>query len=160
MRQLLFLTVIVFLAVNHHVAKADSQTMSRGFNAKILEMFVGIANGRITHSRYSDGSYLGPLTTEEGLEGVIPFAAANRIAALAFDTTRAQWCSLDWGELSFIPVMKAERARKEWTDRQIAYIGLFHGVVQGTMHRQLGNQLECSEETKAYVLDFLTQKQW
>ena len=49
-------------------------------------------------------------------------------------------CGLDSDELNYLPYMRAIRESARYSDKQLAYIGLLHGVTLGT----LGPSLDAS----------------
>ena len=110
--------------------------------------------------RTLDGTPLAPITPEERRNGVIPFESVRLIVHLAADTALAQFCGLDWRNISFRPIMLRERTRGKWSDRQLAYIGLLHGVVQGQSHGVLQAEETCTGEMKSAVATFFAEKRW
>jgi hypothetical protein len=57
-------------------------------------------------------------------------------------------CELDSGSLSYLPYMQKLRASRRYSDKQIAYIGLLHGVSSGHLAGEIGD-LACTEEMVA-----------
>lgn len=125
-----------------------------------VETVVDAANELLPKGRMFDGTPPPPVTPAERRDGVIPFEAARLIVNLAADTALAEFCGLDWKQLSFRPIMRRERARGTWTDRQLAYIGLMHGFVQGQSHKLLQHHETCTGEMKESVAAFFAGKRW
>ena len=58
----------------------------------------------------------------------------------------AQACGLDWQRQNFVPMMAYWRQQKK-TDRQLALIGLLHGMAQGQANAMLASR-PCTEQSR------------
>jgi hypothetical protein len=96
----------------------------------------------------------------EGLQPCAP-ATANEVRTppISLDQARAairaglasggmQWCRLDWQQRSFRPMMDHHRKVVGLNERQMALMGLLHGMHQGMMIRTMGDR-ECTPEMRA-----------
>jgi hypothetical protein len=59
-----------------------------------------------------------------------------------------EWCRLDWQQRSFRPMMDHYRKVIGLNERQMALMGLLHGIHQGFMTRTMGDR-ECTPEMRA-----------
>ena len=66
----------------------------------------------------------------------------------------ALWCGLDWKD-TYVGYMQLERKR-QWSEKQIAFVGLLFGVAQGVMPNWIGHK--CEEEDRAAVEAMMTQE--
>jgi hypothetical protein len=97
----------------------------------VAEM-AAFARTNITKARISDGSFVPPETPEELARPIIPDVLVRQTVARGFLTGEMEACGMDWENESFLPYMAAIRASKLYSDKQLAYIGLLHGLGQGT----------------------------
>lgn len=157
----LFLAIaLVCFAAGLPQAAAQEAFLSNEPDKAFVAAAIEAANGLLPQGRLLDGSPVAPVTPEERREGVIPGDAADLIVRLAADTALAEFCQLDWKQLSFRPIMRRERARGLWSDRQIAYIGILHGFVQGQFLRLLERSEVCTAKHRRAVAEFFAEKQW
>ncbi|MBN8543308.1 MAG: hypothetical protein J0M34_03490 [Alphaproteobacteria bacterium] len=96
-----------------------------------LTKIMQLARDILPNAKLSDGSFVPPETDEEKKSPVIPPEDAKRVTIAGANTGIAEWCGLDWQNLSYLKFMKQERAKLIWSDKQMAYIGLLHGIMQG-----------------------------
>lgn len=152
------IVLLIFYVTAGHANASGAGGHAGEAGREIVVHAIAIANQNFTKAKLSDGSHPAPLTQRESRSGVIPFEAARRIVDVAVYTARAEFCGLDWVRLSFLPLMKRERGRGIWSDRQIAYIGTLHGVVQGTYLRSLRQTERCSDDERRNMEDYLSPK--
>ena len=107
-----------------------------------------IAREHLTQAHLSDGSNVPAETKEELKTPIIPFADARRVVNRGMITAQAEHCGLDWANQSYIPFMNHERAKKIWSDKQMAYIGLVHGITQGTFFKLFSQKEPCDAVKK------------
>ncbi len=154
------LIVLIILAPSTNALATKEEFLSDEVNDEFVKQSVNVTNTLFPTGRLADGSPPGPVTEVEERLGVIPLDTAQRIVRLAVDTAFAEYCGLDWAQISFLPIMKRERAEGRWSDRQIAYIGMLHGFVQGS-YRELSKKFEpCNANQKRAVEKFFTEKHW
>jgi hypothetical protein len=103
--------------------------------------FWGNAKGR-------DGKALSPADEKEKHSLLIPRADAMRVAEEAHTYGLALWCGIDWRP-TYLEYMQAERA-KGWNEKQIAFVGMLFGAIQGKMLRLLEAET-CTNEDKSAI---------
>ena len=142
-----------------HAFAAEGKAFLSGIIAEnVVAHAVDTANNLLPQGRLRDGSSPAPVTPEERQRGVIPLDDARRIVNSAADTALTEHCGLDWRNLSFRPLMRGERQRGTWSDRQLAYIGILHGYVQGSYRELLKTHQRCSRGHKQAITDFFAKK--
>lgn len=98
-----------------------------------------------------DKTLVGPETEEQKKTPVIPMTDARRVINVGSESAVAAWCGLEWQYSIYLPFMQRERASKRWDDRQIAYIGVLHGVASAMMKKGLEPYGKCSEKQAAHT---------
>ena len=76
-----------------------------------------------------------------------PEAELAHIREAAIFAETANLAGLDWKSY-YVTFMKLER-RKDWTDKQIKYIGIYFGAVQGKFRKEHGDMKFTEEEVQA-----------
>lgn len=99
---------------------------------KMVAEIAAFARTHITKARVSDGTFVQPETPQELAEPIIPEALVRQTVARGFLTGEMEACGMDWENESFLPYMGAIRASRRYSDKQLAYIGMLHGLGQGT----------------------------
>jgi hypothetical protein len=89
-----------------------------------------------------------PATTEERQTPPISDDQARRIVGSAVISTMAEHCRLDWQRRNFEPLMAYHRAKLGMSERQVALVGLIHGIAMGAVGDQV-RQTPCSADMKA-----------
>jgi hypothetical protein len=84
---------------------------------------------------------------------------SDQINNIVTDTAKIsglmQWCGMDWGRNSFLPMMKHFRKPElAMTGDQLAYIGVFHGAIQEiTFQEQLDSKRTCNDLIRKDLLN-------
>jgi hypothetical protein len=73
---------------------------------------------------------------------------ARAIVAAATISTMAEHCQLDWGRRNFVPLMQHHRERLKMNERQMALVGLLHGITMGAVGETV-RRTPCTPEMKA-----------
>lgn len=97
-------------------------------------------------ARLSNGAYVEAETEFERLKLPILKSTANHVISVGELSGIAEWCGLNW-QAHFLSLTTAAR-RQGFTEKQIAFIGLLHGVAQGNVHSAMDNK-DCTAEQKA-----------
>jgi hypothetical protein len=111
-----------------------------------------IADASIEEAIDKDGNPQPPLTRDEIRSGVLPFEDVRRVIDRGVFSAYAKWCDFDWKNRSYLALMKKERASGQWTERQMVYMGLLHGITMGFMGDSIttvGNA--CGESDKSHI---------
>ena len=72
-----------------------------------------------------------PATKEEMAKPPILVSDASAAIKAGISSALLQWCGLDWTQRSFVPLMTNYRDILLMNDRQLALIGVIHGMQQG-----------------------------
>jgi hypothetical protein len=99
-----------------------------------------------------------PATPAELANPPISVDEARIVIRQGMASGAAQSCGLDWQERSFLPMMSYWRRTKQKTERQMALIGLLHGIAQGQTHRVMA-QDPCSPDLRGRLDAQLPQAQ-
>lgn len=91
-----------------------------------------IARQNIGMARLSDGSLVPAETPEELARPIIPESLVRQSIARGYLTGEMEACGMEWQDGSFLPYMSAIRASRRYSGKQLAYIGMLHGLGQGT----------------------------
>ena len=125
-------------------------------NTQIVTQFSQQAKQALPDALMSDGDYVPeeiPLTFD-GQE-LIPFDDAKRVVNRGLLSGMAEMCGLNWEENSYLPFMQIERATHLWSDEQIAFIGVLHGVAQGHVDEIITETPACDAFSTENVEDML-----
>lgn len=157
MRTYLYLVAgIIGLMAPGPVAAKDAPNYM-GAHIDAVEQFAALARDNITRAIGADGQHMPAETPEERAVPLVPDSENLRIVNRGILTGMADYCGFDWREESFRPFMAAERARQIWTDKQLAYIGLLHGIAQGYSSSGLEKSGPCDAARRAETQDALNQ---
>jgi hypothetical protein len=112
---------------------------------EIVDGLTAAARSNLTMARLQDGSPVPPETPEERAQPIVPRALEEQTIDRALLSTMMDVCELDSDALSYLPYMRKIRESARYSDRQIAYIGLLHGVSMGSFSRAMDSSL-CNPE--------------
>jgi hypothetical protein len=74
------------------------------------------------------------------------------VVRIASNAATAQWCGLEWKDSYFHPFLKGEKEKKVWTEKQIAYISLLHGLTMGAILTGVEKMnRKCSTEDRSKI---------
>ncbi|MBM3484621.1 MAG: hypothetical protein FJX66_15135 [Alphaproteobacteria bacterium] len=124
----------------------------------VLEMMEGVRD-LLPFAILRDGSHPAPETEAERAMPLVPLKDGRKIILTGFNSGIAEWCGLDW-EAHYLGFMQAERARKQWSDKQLAYIGILHGSAMQTYIDAMAERgRACSDEERAQMRGYLEMRQ-
>jgi len=89
-----------------------------------------------------------PASTAERATPPITDDQARTIVAVASISTLAEHCQLDWERRNFVPLMRHHREKLRMTERQMALVGLLHGITMGALGETV-RRSPCTPEMKA-----------
>ena len=154
MQASMYKALLVSLFCGLLVAVANPAAAEDAVTLKIMK----IARANITKAKTSGGGFVPAETAEELKTPIIPVSEAEAVIEIGHRSAIALWCKMDWEKLSYQPLMLAERANKSRTGKQIAYIGLLHGVSMGLTEKVLRKQGACSDTQRQNLQAFLRQE--
>ena len=88
----------------------------------------------LPRARLPDGSPIAPETPAELALPIVPNDVARAVIRRGSVSGMLEACSGDWSGRSFLPMMTQARARGDLQPKQLAFIGLLHGVFQGAVN--------------------------
>ena len=137
------LGIAVFFVTSGSSYAADS-------DEKFALQIMNIARSEITTAKLSDGSFVPAETEAEKKELIIPIADARRIINYGMAIGVADWCKVDWKPY-YLQFMQNERKNYHWADKQIAYIGILHGVSHELFRQTAQKKGVCSEKQAKHI---------
>jgi hypothetical protein len=151
-RMLSNLMMLLFFAQSSQASEAPDLV---GDREELVMRFMELATVNIGQAKLADGSLVGPELASELDLPVIPHEDGKRVVNRGFLTAMAEFCSLDWNTLSFVPFMASERLNRTWSDLQTSYIGLLHGISQGWFLKGLEERGNCTEDNREHTARLL-----
>lgn len=85
----------------------------------------------------------------------LPDADAFRVVRQGVISVHAEWCGLDWQGRSYQPFMRSEQKRKNWSEKQMVYIGLLHSATMQAMEDALHQGGVCTSEVRDNITRYL-----
>lgn len=123
-------------------------------DAGTIEKLASLARANLPLARVSDGSFVPPESPDELARPIIPAALVRQTVRRGFLTGEMEACGMDWNGQSFRPYMARVRAGQRYSQKQLAYIGLLHGIGQGTAAQMMAeNGSSCSKPQTARLLE-------
>ncbi len=119
-----------------------------GDKTQIVTDYMKFARDHITQAHLLNGSNVPAETPGELKSPVIPLEDGERVVNRGILTATAEYCGLDWQRESYSPFMQGERKKKIWSDKQLAYIGLLHGIAQAAFKDTFSRRGPCSDKMK------------
>lgn len=114
----------------------------------LVDQLTSVARENLTRARLRDGSQVPPETPEERTKSIVPRALEVQTIDRALLSAAMNVCGLDSDELSYLPYMRKIRASGRYSDKQLAYVGLLHGIAMGFLQQDFGAE-NCGPEFNA-----------
>ena len=99
----------------------------------LVKQLSSAARAQLPSAKLPDGSGVRAETREELSRAIVPAALDSQTVARGILSGQMQHCGTDWAGVSFTPYMSKLRASRRYSAKQLAYVGLLHGVAQGVM---------------------------
>jgi hypothetical protein len=144
------LAIRTFLAAGL-LATAPAFAQSREPTQRQIEDLIAFARAALPMARLEDGSNVPEETPEELKQAIIPRAVEVAVIRRGALSAQMEHCGLDWEHDSYLPMMQRLRAGG-WRGKKMAYVGLLHGVSQGTTERELGSDAVACDPAKVAAL--------
>lgn len=100
---------------------------------ELVDQLTAAARCNLTKARLRDGSPVPAETPEERAQALVPCSLEVQTIERGLLSAAMATCGLDSDAFSYLPYMRAIRASARYSDKQIAYIGLLHGVTLGAL---------------------------
>lgn len=97
-----------------------------------------LALDNISNAICDNGQKCAPATAQEKAKPPLSASDAELVISRAFLSAYASRCGLDWQKLNFVPMMRYLRSTVKLNERQMAIVGVMHGIVQGIGERVQG----------------------
>ena len=91
-----------------------------------------------------------PATPEELRTPPLTDPQVQTVISASIVSAMAEHCGLDWSKRNFAPMMQYHREQLKLSDRQVALVGLLHGVGMGVVGETV-KKSPCTPETKDKV---------
>jgi hypothetical protein len=116
---------VIFLAAASSAVAQEPKNREE-FMQKVLQL----ALDNIQSARCEKGAACKPATAAEKKNPPLSLAETSSIVGRGIFSGGAAYCGLDWNKRNFEPMMAYWRNEKKKNDRQLALIGLIHGIMQ------------------------------
>ncbi len=102
------------------------------------------------------GTPCDPANAMEKIDGMLPRDMTRQVISRAAGSAFAEFCELDWGSQSYLPLMDRERNSGCWSERQIAAVAVTHGIGMGLYRNSLKTEIgQCTPSVKSAVEQYL-----
>ena len=102
------------------------------------------------------GSPCDPANAIEKIDGMLPRDMTQQVISRGAGSAFAEFCELDWGNQSYLPLMERERNSGCWSERQVAAISVTHGIAMGLYRNTLKTEIgQCTAAVKSAVDQYL-----
>ena len=107
-----------------------------------------LALENIQRGRCDGGQPCAAATSEEKTNPPIAIAEARAVISRATLSGVAEHCGLDWQKLNFVPMMTYWRTTLKKNERQMALIGMLHGIMQSQIQRFVAERGPCTPQMR------------
>jgi hypothetical protein len=115
--------------------------------AGLVDQLTAMARAALPRARLEDGSSVPRETAAERSQPIVPRALEVQTIERGMLTAQLEFCGMDWQNLSYQPYMQALRQR--YHGKPMAYLGMLHGLTQGTVADALARQHDfCDDEMR------------
>ncbi|MDF1729874.1 MAG: hypothetical protein P1U49_00130 [Minwuia sp.] len=102
------------------------------------------------------GTQCEPANAIEKIDGMLPRDMTEQVISRGAGSAFAEFCDLDWGNQSYLPLMDRERNSGCWSERQVAAISVTHGIAMGLYRNTLKTEIgQCTAAVKTAVEQYL-----
>lgn len=155
-RALLFAALVAATVVGGP-ARAESGRFLEGLDTEMVRALMLLTRENLGQARMPDGSAV-EAPAPGDTAPVIPESEGMLVVDAGVASGIAEWCGVEWSTGNFLPLMTWQRQRGLWDDRQIAYIGMLHGIALGLTSAQAEAGGDCPAETRARVGNWIAER--
>jgi hypothetical protein len=148
-----FLISVFVLALHNMTAHGQAAPAASLLNDAQVRSVLMLALDKIGSALCTNTRPCAPATEEEKANPPVSIPEARSILGRAVLSGVAEKCGFNWRDRSFLPMMQHWRQTMKKNERQMALIGMIHGLGMG-----LANQAECSPQLRENVDRQLTFK--
>jgi hypothetical protein len=138
--------IVTMLTISTHVHRASAAAASGDEQVHKLLM---LAFDNITRGLCENNKRCAPATEQERANPPITIAEARIVISRGALSGAAELCGLDWAKRNFEPMMTYWRRTQKKNERQMALIGIVHGITQG--FGNAGLKSGCTNELRERV---------
>lgn len=124
------LPVVVLIAGLATGAQSHRASAAAALGDEQVHKLLMLALDNIGRSLCEGKARCAPATADERANPPITIAEARLVIQRGVLSAAAEHCGLDWQKRNFIPMMAYWRQTKK-NERQMALVGLLHGIMQG-----------------------------
>ena len=153
-----FFVVALFLsalAMAAGTARAQGTLNVPRFSNKLVKGLMDRSRKHITRAKLSNGRTVPPETPAERRRPILSVTEGRTVVKAGYVSAIAEWCGVEWRRASYLKMMRWQRGRRRWSDKQLAFIGLLHGVTMGTFARALRERTPCTDVHRTAVKNYL-----
>lgn len=120
---------------------------------ELVDQLTAHARTALPRARLRDGSHLPPETEAERARPIVARALEVQTIERGLLTARIEACALDWQRLSYLRYMAALRSSGRYSDKQMAYVGMLHGITQGIAQGQMAEgEQACDDDERTRLI--------
>lgn len=112
----------------------------------LAKVLTGVARENLPRAVMQDGTNVPKETEEELRHSILPLSFEKNIIQHGVATNMVEVCGLD-SDLFYLQYMQKIRKNPNLTQKQLAYIGLLHGVAMGFFKESIVEK-GCPDETR------------
>lgn len=99
----------------------------------------------------------GPATAIEKIDGMLPNSMTKEVIARGAGSAFAEFCDMDWGTRSYLPLLEREQNSGCWSERQLAAVAVTHGVAMSMYRGSLAAEIgQCTKSVNEAVEKYLS----
>lgn len=134
---------------------AEEPSLIEDIDAELVKQVSGLVVENIQAGQCGD-SPCEPANAIEKIDGMLPRDMTRQVISRGAGSAFAEFCELDWGNQSYLPLMDRERNSGCWSERQVAAIAVTHGIAMGLYRNSLKAEIgQCTPSVKSAVDQYL-----
>lgn len=130
-------TIVVLVAMHAAIIITAFPVAAEGRKASssdsLPKILLALALDNYPNARCGNNQPCAPATAEERERPPLTDEQAHTIVTAASTSAIARHCGLDWQRRNFEPLMRFHRETLKLSERQMALVGLLHGISMGVM---------------------------
>jgi hypothetical protein len=127
------------------------QAPPKGYEDAHVIRVLTLALDNIQRARCENNAHCAAATAEERKQPPLSIAEGRSIMQRGVLSGLAQHCGLDWRTRNFLPMMAHWRLGTKKSARQMALVGLVHGIMQGQIQNAAAKQGACSDQMRQSI---------
>ena len=144
--QLTIAVAVTLLTAGHSVLAQTAAPPAP--KQELHRAFLTLAIDNIDKAMCGQGQFCAPATAAERANPPLTDEQARGIVSAGVISVTAEHCGLDWQRRNFGPLLRHHRETLKLNERQLALVGLLHGITMGQVG-EVVRRSPCSPEQKA-----------